>query len=156
MDNITWLLVGVLLVAAIGLGAFFLMQPQDKWIEADGVRVWKIPSNAENIEVNTAKSGAVKKLVQANKLIAFVGEAQGSGTIQDQEIAKLRAYSQIAELSMPMLVHLLNWLKVNYRMSKFLGIKVILLVLQQMHTNVSQTFLRQAGFLVLMCMLHGG
>jgi len=98
VDNITWLLVGVLLVAAIGLGAFFLMQPQDKWIEADGVRVWKIPSNAENIEVNTAKSGAVKKLVQANKLIAFVGEAQGSGTIQDQEIAKLRAYSQIAEL----------------------------------------------------------
>ncbi len=98
MDNVTWLLIGVLLVAAIGLGAFFLMQPQDKWIEADGVKVWKIPSDAEIVEVNTAKAGAVKNLAQSNKLIAFVGEAQGIGTIQDQEVAKLRAYSQIAEL----------------------------------------------------------
>ena len=98
MDNITWLLIGVLLVAAIGLGVFFLMQPQDKWIEADGVKVWKIPSDAEIMGVNTAKAGAVKNLAQSNKLIAFVGEAQGAGTIQDQEVAKLRAYSQIAEL----------------------------------------------------------
>ncbi|MGB9614536.1 MAG: hypothetical protein ACPL3B_03425 [Fervidobacterium sp.] len=34
---------------------------------------------------------------QKNQLIAFVGEAQGTETSQDQEKAKIRDYQQIAE-----------------------------------------------------------
>lgn len=97
MDTTTILLISLaVVIAAVGL--FFLTQPKEQWIQADGVNVWKIPANSEIVEINTSKASAVKKLKDSNRLIAFQGEHLGSGAIQDKEIAKLRAYQQIAEL----------------------------------------------------------
>ncbi|MEN3042931.1 MAG: hypothetical protein ABDH59_06480 [Fervidobacterium sp.] len=97
MDNTILILVALaVLVGFIGL--FFFMQPKEQWIQADGLNVWKMPANSEILEINIAKSSAVKKLKESNKLIAFQGEHLGSGTIQDKEIAKIRAYQQLAEL----------------------------------------------------------
>lgn len=95
-DKVMWALIGVLAVAVV-FGLIFLMQPKDKFIEVDGVRIWQIPQNAEVTFINQAQSNAVKTLKQKNMLVAFVGEAQGTGTAQDQEVAKIRAYQQIAE-----------------------------------------------------------
>ena len=97
MDNmLTWVLVGVL-VAGLLVGGMFLLMPKDKYIEVDGVKVWKIPNNAEIVFVDQSKATSVKTLVQKGQLIAFVGEAQGTGTSQDKEKAKIRAYQQVAE-----------------------------------------------------------
>jgi len=97
MDNtLTWVLVGVL-VAAVVVGGIFLLMPKDKYIEVDGVKVWKIPNDAEIIFVDQSKASSVKTLVQKGQLIAFEGEAQGFGTTQDREKAKIRAYQKIAE-----------------------------------------------------------
>lgn len=97
MDTTTIILIA-LVVGIVIAGFFFFMQPKDQWIQADGANIWKIPNNSEILEINTAKATAVKKLKEANKLIAFQGEHLGSGTIQDKELAKLRAYQQVAEL----------------------------------------------------------
>jgi hypothetical protein len=97
MDNmLTWILVGVLL-AGLLVGGMFLLMPKDKYIEVDGVKVWKIPNDAEIVFVDQSKATSVKTLVQKGQLIAFVGEAQGTGTSQDKEKAKIRAYQQVAE-----------------------------------------------------------
>jgi len=97
MDNtLTWVLVGVV-VAAVVVGGIFLLMPKDKYIEVDGVKVWKIPNDAEIIFVDQSKASSVKTLVQKGQLIAFEGEAQGLGTTQDREKAKIRAYQKIAE-----------------------------------------------------------
>ncbi len=97
MDNILpWVLVGVL-VAGLVVGGMFLLMPKDKYIEVDGVKVWKIPNDAEIVFVDQSKATSVKTLVQKGQLIAFVGEAQGTGTSQDKEKAKIRAYQQVAE-----------------------------------------------------------
>ena len=75
MDNaLTCVLVGVL-VAAVVVGGIFLLMPKDKYIEADGVKVWKIPNDAEIIFVDQSKASSVKTLVQKGQLIAFEGEA---------------------------------------------------------------------------------
>lgn len=97
MDNVLmWVLIGVL-AAALVVGGIFLMMPKDRYIEVDGVKIWQIPNDAEVTFVNQAQANAVKTLKQKNQLVAFVGEAQGTGTAQDQEVAKIRAYQQIAE-----------------------------------------------------------
>jgi len=97
MDNmLTWVLVGVL-VAGLVVGGIFLFMPKDRYIEVDGVKVWKIPNDAEVVFVDQSKAASVKSLVQKGQLIAFVGEAQGTGTSQDKEKAKIRAYQQVAE-----------------------------------------------------------
>ncbi|MCX7654682.1 MAG: hypothetical protein N2Z58_08435 [Fervidobacterium sp.] len=97
MDNTALVLIA--LAIAIGIvGLFFLMQPKEQWIQADGLNVWKIPSNSEILEINIAKSSSVKKLKESNKLMAFQGEHVGSGAVQDKEVAKIRAYQQLAEL----------------------------------------------------------
>jgi len=97
MDNmLTWVLVGVL-VAGLVVGGMFLLMPKDRYIEVDGVKVWKIPNDAEVVFVDQSKATSVKTLVQKGQLIAFVGEAQGTGTSQDKEKAKIRAYQQVAE-----------------------------------------------------------
>lgn len=97
MDNVwLWVLIGVL-AAALVVGGIFLMMPKERYIEVDGVKIWSIPNDAEVVFVNQAQANAVKTLKQKNQLVAFVGEAQGTGTAQDQEVAKIRAYQQIAE-----------------------------------------------------------
>lgn len=97
MNDLTmWILVGVL-AAVLVVGGIFLLMPKERYIEVDGVRIWQIPDEAEVTFINQAQSSAVKTLKQKNQLIAFVGEAQGTGTAQDQEVAKIRAYQQIAE-----------------------------------------------------------
>ncbi|MFN4224133.1 MAG: hypothetical protein ACK4E1_04940 [Fervidobacterium nodosum] len=98
MDSnmMTWVLVG-LLAAVLVVGGIFLLMPKEKYIEVDKIKIWQIPNDAEVIFINQAQANAVKSLKQKNQLIAFVGEAQGTGTSQDQEKAKIRAYQQIAE-----------------------------------------------------------
>lgn len=98
MDNnlLMWVLVGVL-TAALVVGGIFLLMPKDKYIEVDGVKVWKIPNDAEIVFIDQSKATSVKSLVQKGQLIAFEGEAQGLGTTQDREKAKIRAYQKIAE-----------------------------------------------------------
>lgn len=95
-DMMMWVLVGVL-VAVVAVGAIFLLQPKERFIEVDGVKIWQIPQNADVTFINQSQAKAVKTLKQKNMLVAFVGEAQGTGTAQDQEVAKIRAYQQIAE-----------------------------------------------------------
>ena len=75
---------------------YVLLTPKDGYIEVDGVKIC-IPKDAEVTFINQAQAQSVKTLKQKNQLIAFVGEAQGTGSAQDQEVAKMRAYSQIAE-----------------------------------------------------------
>jgi hypothetical protein len=97
MDNtLTWVLIGVV-AGVVVVGGIFLLMPKDKYIEVDGVKVWKIPSDAEIIFVDQSKVSNVKTLVQKGQLIAFEGETQGLGTIQDREKAKIRAYQKLAE-----------------------------------------------------------
>ncbi len=98
MDSnmMTWFLVG-LLAAVLIMGGIFLLMLKERYIEVDGVKIWQIPNDAEVIFINQAQANAVKSLKLKNQLIAFVGEAQGTGTSQDQEKAKIRAYQQIAE-----------------------------------------------------------
>ncbi|ODN31380.1 LPP20 family lipoprotein [Fervidobacterium thailandense] len=85
-------------VAVVGLAVFFLMpKPSEKWIEADGVKIWKLPDSADNIQIDGSKTASVKRLAQSNRLLLFVGETVWSGTPQDREVAKLRAYQQLAE-----------------------------------------------------------
>ena len=93
---LTWVLIGVLAVGIV-VGAIFFLMPKDKYIEVDGVKGGKIPNDAEIIFVDQSKAASVKSLVQKGQLIAFVGEAQGTGTSQDKEKAKIRAYQQVAE-----------------------------------------------------------
>ncbi|MFN3691553.1 MAG: hypothetical protein ACK4R7_01560 [Fervidobacterium sp.] len=95
-DTMMWVFVGVL-VAVVAVGAIFLLQPKERFIEVDGVKIWQIPQNADVTFINQSQANAVKTLKQKNMLVAFVGEAQGTGTAQDQEVAKIRAYQQIAE-----------------------------------------------------------
>ncbi|MEN3042932.1 MAG: hypothetical protein ABDH59_06485, partial [Fervidobacterium sp.] len=79
------------------VGGIFLLMPRERYIEVDGVKIWMIPNDAEVTFINQAQASAVKTLKQKNQLVAFVGEAQGTGTAQDQEVAKIRAYQQVAE-----------------------------------------------------------
>ncbi|MFN3691554.1 MAG: hypothetical protein ACK4R7_01565 [Fervidobacterium sp.] len=76
----------------------FSVAPQEKWIEADGSRIWKIPPNAEILEINNSMAKRVRALKENNQLIAFQGETIASGTPQDKEVAKLRTYKELAEL----------------------------------------------------------
>ncbi|MCX7654681.1 MAG: hypothetical protein N2Z58_08430 [Fervidobacterium sp.] len=97
MDNtMMWVLVGVL-AAVLIVGGIFLLMPKERYIEVDGVKIWMIPDDAEVTFINQAQANAVKSLKQKNQLVAFVGEAQGTGTAQDQEVAKIRAFQQVAE-----------------------------------------------------------
>lgn len=99
MENNLFIIMGLALVVVVALGAFFILgQPQEKWIEADGVKIQRISVNAEIIEKNTTKEKAVAQLMRENKLITFVGEAQGTGTLQEKEMAKIRAFSNLAEM----------------------------------------------------------
>lgn len=91
-----WVLVGVL-AAVLIVGGIFLLMPRERYIEVDGVKIWMIPDDAEVTFINQAQANAVKSLKQKNQLVAFVGEAQGTGTAQDQEVAKIRAFQQVAE-----------------------------------------------------------
>ncbi|MFN6991221.1 MAG: hypothetical protein ACK4MM_00720 [Fervidobacterium sp.] len=76
----------------------FSVAPQEKWIEADGSKIWKIPPNAEILEINNTMAKRVRVLKENNQLIAFQGETIASGTPQDKEVAKLRTYKELAEL----------------------------------------------------------
>jgi len=97
VDNMmTWVLIGILAVGLV-VGGIYFLTPKDKYIEVDGVKIWQIPKDAEVISINQAQAQSVKTLKQKNQLIAFVGEAQGTGSAQDEEVAKMRAYSQIVE-----------------------------------------------------------
>ncbi len=99
MENNLFIIIGLALAVAIGIGFFFIFgQPQEKWIEADGVKIQKIPENAEIIEKNIAKEKTVAQLMKEKKLITFVGEAQGNGTLQEKEMAKIKAFSNLAEM----------------------------------------------------------
>ncbi|MGB9614535.1 MAG: hypothetical protein ACP5KD_07960 [Fervidobacterium sp.] len=118
MDN-TFLMIILVAVAVIVLVLFLLTQPQERWIEAEGVKIQKIPSNAEIIEINKARESSVKTLMDSNKLITVVGEAQGSGSIQEKEIAKIRAFSSLAEMLSARVQTLHNLLRASFRMFKF-------------------------------------
>ncbi|MGC8820501.1 MAG: hypothetical protein ACP5PP_05285 [Fervidobacterium sp.] len=118
MDN-TFLMIMLVAVAVIVLVLFLLTQPQERWIEAEGVKIQKIPSNAEIIEINKASESSVKTFMDSNKLITVVGEAQGSGSIQEKEIAKIRAFSSLAEMLSARVQTLHNLLRASFRMFKF-------------------------------------
>ncbi|MGC8955955.1 MAG: hypothetical protein ACP5JS_07695 [Fervidobacterium sp.] len=118
MDN-TFLMIILVAVAVIVLVLFLLTQPQERWIEAEGVKIQKIPSNAEITEINKARESSVKTLMDSNKLITVVGEAQGSGSIQEKEIAKIRAFSSLAEMLSARVQTLHNLLRASFRMFKF-------------------------------------
>ncbi|ODN31381.1 hypothetical protein [Fervidobacterium thailandense] len=97
-DILIWVLVGVGVVA-LGAVLFFMFfsGPKERYLEIDGVRIWKLPDNAEDVNYDISKAASVKSMVQKGNFIAFEGYAIGAGTPQDKEIAKIRAYQNVAE-----------------------------------------------------------
>lgn len=95
-DVLLWVLVGLGVAAVVGL-VIFLLLPKEQYIEIDGVRVWKIPNDAQIVSINQSQAPNVKALVQRRQLLAFEGYAVGTGTPQDQEVAKIRAFQNVAE-----------------------------------------------------------
>lgn len=97
-DVLLWVLLSVGVVA-IGAVLFFMFfsSPKERYLEIDAVRIWKLPQNAEDVNYDISKAQAVKASVQKGNFIAFEGYAIGAGTPQDKEIAKIRAYQNVAE-----------------------------------------------------------
>ncbi|ANQ53166.1 MULTISPECIES: hypothetical protein [Thermosipho] len=100
MENnmLLWIGVGVL-AAALVVGAIFFLLPKDRYIEAQGIRIWKLPKEAENVQVSYSYEAKVAQLAREGRLFLFEGVNVGGGVNMSiaENAARTQALGKIAE-----------------------------------------------------------
>ncbi|QTA37489.1 hypothetical protein JYK00_07060 [Thermosipho ferrireducens] len=100
MGENTLLWIGVAVVAAaLVVGAIFFLMPHDKFITAQGYRIWKIPKEAENVTINYSLETKVAQLYKEGRLFLFEGVNVGGGVNMSiaENAARTQALGKIAE-----------------------------------------------------------
>lgn len=93
-----WVGVGVLAVALV-VGIVFLIMPKDQYITAQGIKIWKLPKEAENVQINYSQEAKVAQLAREGRLFLFEGVNVGGGVNMTiaENAARTQALGKIAE-----------------------------------------------------------
>lgn len=100
MGENTLMIVGIgVLAALLVVGVVFFMMPKDKYIEAQGIRIWKLPKEAENVQINYSQEAKVAQLAREGRLFVFEGVNVGGGVNMAiaENAARTQALGKIAE-----------------------------------------------------------
>lgn len=98
LEQVVMIAASVLLV---GLLVFIMLPrpPEANWVYAQGIPIWRIPKEAQILEINGGFESRVAELYRQGKLIAFPGNAIYGGVdrTKAKDIAKMRAFKEISE-----------------------------------------------------------